>query len=113
MDLSIEQKALKRGNILNLLMAIIGIILFIFSKSKAVLIDGLFSFIQFISVIIAIKISKDIETSSRKKYPLGQYSKETLYVLFKSILIIILLVSSIFSSMITISTFISDPNLIP
>lgn len=113
MNLSIEQKALKRGNILNLIMAFVGIILFIFSKSKAVLIDGLFSFIQFISVMIAIKISKDIETSSRKQYPLGQYSKETLYVLFKSILIIILLVSSIFSSIMTISTFISDPSLIP
>lgn len=113
MDLSIEQKALKRGNLLNLLMTIIGIILFIFSKSKAVLIDGLFSFIQFISVVVAIKISKDIETSSRKQYPLGQYSKETLYVLFKSILIIILLVSSIFSSITTISAFISNPNQIP
>lgn len=113
MDLSIEQKALRRGNVLNLLMALIGVVLFIFSKSKAVLIDGLFSFIQFISVVVAIKISKDIETSSKKQYPLGQYSKETLYVLFKSILIIILLVSSIFSSMTTISTFIADPNLIP
>ncbi len=113
MDLSIEQKALRQGNILNILMALIGVILFIFSNSKAVLIDGLFSLIQFISILIAVKISKDIQTSHKKKYPLGQYSKETLYVLFKSILIIVLLVSSIFSSISSITTFISDPSLIP
>lgn len=113
MDLSIEQKALKHGNILNILMAVIGVILFIFSNSKAVLIDGLFSLIQFISTLIAIKVSRDIQHTSKKKYPLGQYSKETLYVLFKSILIIVLLVSSIFSSISSITTFISDPSSIP
>lgn len=113
MDLSIEQKALRQGNILNFAMAIGGIVLFIFSNSKAVLIDGLFSFIQFIATMIAVKISRDLETTSKKKYPLGQYSKETLYVLFKSILIIVLLVSSIFSSIDSITTFIYDPSLIP
>ena len=81
MDLLIEQKALKIGNILNFLMAVSGVVVFILSNSKAVLIDGLFSFIQFISTIVAVKISKDLSTSSLKQYPLGQYSKETLYVL--------------------------------
>lgn len=113
MDLLIEQKALKIGNILNLLMAISGVVVFMFSNSKAVLIDGLFSFIQFISTIVAVKISKDLSMSSLKKYPLGQYSKETLYVLFRSLLIIILLVTSIFSGFNTITTFFNDPSLIP
>ena len=56
MDLLIEQKALKIGNILNFLMAVSGVVVFILSNSKAVLIDGLFSFIQFISTIVAVKI---------------------------------------------------------
>lgn len=113
MDLLIEQKALKIGNILNLIMAIAGVIIFILSNSKAVLIDGLFSFIQFISTIIAVKISKDLSTSSVKQYPLGQYSKETLYVLFRSLFIIILLGASVFSGIDTIITFLVDPSLIP
>ena len=113
MDLSIEQRALKIGNIFNFLMAIAGITMFIFSNSKAVLIDGLFSFIQFTSTIIAVKISKDLSKSKIKQYPLGQYSKETLYVLFRSILIIILLVSSIFSGVDTIITFFTNPNSLP
>lgn len=113
MDLLIEQKALKIGNILNLTMAVSGVLVFMLSNSKAVLIDGLFSFIQFISTIIAVKISKDLSTSSIKQYPLGQYSKETLYVLFRSILIIILLVTSVFSGFNTITTFFNNPDLIP
>lgn len=116
MDLSIEQKALQHGNILNILMAVIGVILFVFSNSKAVLIDGLFSLIQFIATLIAIKVSRDIQftnKTTKKKYPLGQYSKETLYVLFKSILIIVLLVFSIFSSISSITAYISDPLSIP
>lgn len=113
MDLLIEQKALKIGNTLNFIMAVSGIIIFIFSNSKAVLIDGMFSLIQFISTIIALKISRDLSKSSIKQYPLGQYSKETLYVLFKSLLIIILLFWSIFSGIDTIKTFLYDSNLIP
>ena len=113
MDLLIEQKALKIGNILNFLMAVSGVVVFILSNSKAVLIDGLFSFIQFISTIVAVKISKDLSTSSLKQYPLGQYSKETLYVLFRSLLIIILLVASVFSGISTITTFFTNPDLIP
>lgn len=113
MDLLIEQKALKIGNVLNLLMAVSGIIVFVFSNSKAVLIDGLFSLIQFISTLVAVKISKDLAMSRINQYPLGQYSKETLYVLFRSILIIVLLVTSVFSGINTITTFFNDPNLIP
>ena len=113
MDLLIEQKALKMGNILNLIMAISGIMIFILSNSKAVLIDGMFSLIQFISTLIAVKISKDFSRSSIKQYPLGQYSKETLYVLFKSLLIIILLVWSAFSGINTIKDFFSNPSSVP
>lgn len=113
MDLLIEQRALKIGNILNLTMSISGVIVFMFSNSKAVLIDGLFSFIQFISTIVAVKISKGLSTSSIKQYPLGPYSKETLYVLFRSILIIILLLASIFSGIDTILKFFITPELVP
>ncbi len=113
MDLLIEQRALRIGNIFNLVMSIAGIVMFVFSNSKTVLIDGLFSFIQFVSTIIAIKISKDLSKSKIKQYPLGQYSKETLYVLFRSILIIVLLVASIFSGVDTIASFLKDQTLIP
>lgn len=113
MDVLIEQKALKTGNILNLLMAVCGVLIFFISNSKAVLIDGLFSLIQFVSTVIAIKISKDISTSKVTQYPHGQYSKETLYVLFRSLLILSLLVTSTFSAVNTISTFIENPNSVP
>ena len=113
MDLLIEQKALKIGNILNFFMAVCGIIVFILSNSKAVLLDGLFSFIQFLSTVIAIKISKDISTSKINQYPHGQYSKETLYVLFRTLLILLLLITSVFSATSTISLFIKDPSLVP
>lgn len=113
MDLLIEQKALRIGNVLNFTMAISGVVVFIFSNSKAVLIDGLFSFIQFISTVVAVKISKGLSTSSIKQYPLGPYSKETLYVLFRSILIIILLIISIFSGVDTILKFLNNPELVP
>ncbi len=113
MDLLVEQKALKIGNILNFTMAISGVIVFMFSNSKAVLIDGLFSFIQFVSTVVAVRISKGLSTSSIKQYPLGPYSKETLYVLFRSILIIILLITSIISGIDTILLFLDDPQLVP
>ncbi len=108
-----EQRALKKGNLVNLFMAIAGVLIALLSNSSALLMDGLFSFIQFISTVTATKISKDMGEKNIEKYPMGQQTKEVLYVLFRSFLILVLTISFLVNSIKKIIDFVVFSKEIP
>ena len=91
----VENKALKAGIFISLLMAIAGWVTYYYSGSDAMLLDGNFSFISVFAGIIAIIISnkKHLKT---KTFPFGSYVYEALFVLIKGILILgVVLVSGL------------------
>jgi predicted Co/Zn/Cd cation transporter (cation efflux family) len=91
----VENKALKVGIFISLLMAIAGWVTYYYSGSDAMLLDGNFSFISVFAGIIAIFISnkKHLKT---KTFPFGSYVYEALFVLIKGILILgVVLVSGL------------------
>ncbi len=83
----IETKAMSYILWAYVLMAVVGIGTFAFSNSEAVLIDGVFNFISAFSMIIGIKISKLVAKKPTKSLPFGFAMYETLYTLFKGLLI--------------------------
>jgi len=54
---TIEQQALKYGAAVNLIMAFAGWRAYYLSRSQALFLDGNFSFLMFISLFVAIRIS--------------------------------------------------------
>lgn len=91
----IEQQALKYGAAINLIMAITGWIAYYLSRSQALFLDGNFSFLMFVSLFVAIKISA-VKEKRTELFPYGQFVYEALYSLLKGIMITgVLLVSFI------------------
>ncbi|MBO5909915.1 MAG: cation transporter [Clostridia bacterium] len=100
MQKQIERKSFIISSIVNLIMAVAGVAVFIVTKLQALFLDGFFSFIAFLSTIMAIVFSK-ISKKKNKTYPTGMYFLEPLYGVVKSILIFVLLTSSMVETSIT------------
>jgi divalent metal cation (Fe/Co/Zn/Cd) transporter len=84
---AVEQKALVVGAIINCMMAIAGWVAFYFSNSQAVLLDGNFSFIAFLTTLVAIRVSM-IKAKKTAMFPFGQFVYEALFSFSKGIMII-------------------------
>lgn len=91
MHQNIEQKSLSIGAIVNLIMAFSGWYAYHLSSSQALLLDGNFSFLAFISTLVAIKISL-IKSNKSETFPFGYFVYESLYTLIKGVMIVIILV---------------------
>jgi len=83
---TIEQQSLKYGAAVNLTMALAGWLAYYLSRSQALFLDGNFSFLMFISLFVAIRISA-IKEKRTELFPYGQFVYEALYSLLKGIMI--------------------------
>jgi len=83
----IEKKALIVGATINFIMALSGWFAYYLSNSQALLLDGNFSFIIFLSTLVAIRISS-IKSNRSELFPFGQFVYEALYSLLKGVMII-------------------------
>lgn len=86
----IEKLSLKRGIVINFFMTCLGILAFLTTHLAVLFLDASFVFIEVVSGIIAVIVSKS-SPKKTKKFPKGRFKLEPLYVLFKSIWVIILL----------------------
>lgn len=91
MQKTIEQQSLTVHFIITFIVSVAGIIVYFITDIQALLLDGFFSFISFLSAIIGIYISR-ISHKKTIRYPHGLHFLEPLYAIFKSILIILLLI---------------------
>lgn len=86
-DNTIEKRSLIVGAVINLIIALSGWSAYYLSNSQALLLDGNFSFIVFLSTLVAINISS-IKSKKTKLFPFGQFVYEALYSFLKGIMII-------------------------
>ncbi|KXF83214.1 cation transporter [Enterovibrio coralii] len=89
-----EQKALKVSILANLVMAFSGWITYYLSGSEALLLDGNLSFILFLSSIVALRLTR-VKAQVSDDFPFGKFAGESMYTLFKGIMILGVLLSSI------------------
>jgi len=94
----LEQKALAIGKWANLFMAFAGIAASWASHSDALLIDGLFSGVNFLSVLVAARIGRKVGRPATPSRPWGQDYDETLFVTFRSLVLIGILIFAAFVS---------------
>ncbi len=92
---TIEGKTLRISMIGAFLLAIWGIVMAYFSKSDAVLLDGLFNLISAVITFFSIKVTYIIAKKESTKHPFGFFAYETLIVLTKGASILILIIISV------------------
>ena len=85
---AIERQSLQVGKWGNLLMAVAGVVASFLSRSDALLVDGLYSGVNFVSAIIAAKITTTVAQPPDRRYPFGYDAYEALYVTFRSLVLL-------------------------
>jgi predicted Co/Zn/Cd cation transporter (cation efflux family) len=84
----IERRSLQIGVAASLLMAAMGISVYALSGSEALLLDGLYSGLMAASSFIAARIGANVVRPPDRAYPYGYDGQESLYVLFRSLVLI-------------------------
>lgn len=104
---AIERKALGVGKWANLFMAAAGLLTAWLSRSDAMLVDGLYSAVNFVSAIAAARIGARVGLPPTRSRPWGHDFDEVLYVTFRSLILIGVLVFAAVVSGMKIWTFFS------
>ena len=87
----IENRALGVTIFVNAIIAVSGIVVYFLTDLQTLFLDGFFSLIALVSTIMAMLISK-LSKKKTKYYPNGLYFFEPLYAVFKSVLMVVLMV---------------------
>lgn len=95
---TIETRALAVGQWASLFMAVAGVTAALLSRSDALLVDGLYSGVNFVAALIAARVARAVRRPADHRYPFGYEAYESLYVSFRSLVLIGILVFALFSS---------------
>lgn len=101
----IEQKAIRINAIFILIMALSGLIFGFLSKSSAIILDGLFSTILFFTLLFAIYIQKVSSQPVTYLYPYSKWRLDTIYILFKVLILLGILLYTLIDSIIVLGEF--------
>ncbi|MEV8465225.1 cation transporter [Fluviibacterium sp. DFM31] len=109
----LEQRALRVGKWANLGMAIAGVLAAWLSNSQALLVDGLFSMVGFLSAIVAIRISSNTRRGADDNRPMGYAVDESIYQTFRSLLLLGLVMFGITSAAMNIARYAAGAEMPP
>ncbi|MCG8586191.1 MAG: cation transporter, partial [Pirellulales bacterium] len=101
----VERNSLETGKWANLAMAIAGVTAAYASHSDAILVDGLYSGVNFVSAIIAARITASVIRPPNRAYPFGYDAYEALYVKYRSMILIGIMTFAIFGAVSKIITY--------
>ena len=93
----IENRALSVTTIVNAVITGAGIWVYFLTNLQMMFLDGFFSLIGLLSALAAVLISKASKRTT-KHYPHGLYFLEPLYAVFKSLLLIVMMIYAVASS---------------
>lgn len=102
---SIERNSLEVGKWGNLFMGVAGVVASVLSHSDALLIDGLYSGVNFVAAIVAARISTLTAKPADRRYPFGYDAHESLYVTFRSLVLLGIIAFAVFSGIEKIVTY--------
>ena len=94
----LERNSLETGKWGNLFMACAGILAAWASNSDALLVDGLYSGVNFLSAIVAARVGMSILRQPDQKRPFGYDADEAIYVTFRSMALIGILAFAMFNA---------------
>lgn len=83
-----EQRSLSAAKWGSLLMALAGVAAAVTSHSDALMVDGLYSGVNFFAAIIAARVGQQVMSAPDATYPLGQDAAEPIYVTFRALVLL-------------------------
>ncbi len=105
----IELDAIKKNAIFIFIMAISGIMFGVLAKSSAIILDGLFSTILFLTLILAIFVQKIASQPISYLYPYSKWRLDSIYILFKVLILLgILLYTLVDASFTLVDYFVNN-----
>lgn len=98
-----ELKALRWGFIINACLSVVGIVFYVLTKSMSIFLDMIIASVLVVSSVISIYVSKYVE----KKYygKPNKFTLENVFLIFRSILMIIIILYSLISGITSIVSF--------
>lgn len=95
------------GAFANIFMTVIAWITSYYSDSEAIILDGNYSFIMFIGVLVGLKIVR-VRSEKTKTFPLGKFFYESLYSFIKGLMILGVLIMSVTTAVIRILIYLTE-----
>jgi predicted Co/Zn/Cd cation transporter (cation efflux family) len=84
----IEQRSLQPALWANLVMGISGVTAALMSNASALMLDGLFSAVNFSAALVASKVARSIQRKPALMRPFGYEIDEPVYIMFRSLVLI-------------------------
>jgi predicted Co/Zn/Cd cation transporter (cation efflux family) len=100
-----EQRSLGIGKWANLVMGVLGVTAAMLSNSDALMVDGLYSAVNFVSAIIAGRIALSVTKGADRRRPFGYDANESIYITFRSLVLIGILALAFFIAVDKIITY--------
>lgn len=102
---NVEKRSLTVGKWANLVMAVAGVGAAWASHSDALLVDGLYSGVNFLSAVVATRVGMAVARQPDARRPFGYEADEALYVTFRSMTLIGILAFAMFTAVTKILTY--------
>lgn len=109
----LARRALFMGKVANGVMCFAGIIAAFLSGADAFFIDGLYSGVNFVAAFIASHIGLAVAKPRDQRYPFGYDAYESLYVTFRSLILLGILVFALFMALEKVAVFLKGGVLSP
>ena len=93
-----EKRSLRAGMGANLFMGVAGVSASLASNADALMVDGLYSGVNFASALVAARVAVLVQRAPNRRRPFGYDADEAVYVLFRSLVLLGVLVFAIFNS---------------
>jgi predicted Co/Zn/Cd cation transporter (cation efflux family) len=104
---AIEDRSLNLAKWANLVMGIVGIIAAIASHASALMLDGLFSGVNFLAAVLATRVTASIQRKPDAMRPFGYEIDESMYVMFRSLVLSGIIIVALFNATDKIVTYAS------
>lgn len=108
---ALEQRSLVPAKWANLFMGVAGVTAAIVSNADALMLDGLFSGVNFLAAIFATRVAVSIQRPADAKRPFGYDINEPVYIMFRSLVLTGIIIVALFNALHKIITYISGGHL--
>ncbi len=102
-----EKRSLKIARWGNVVMAIAGILTAWLANADALLVDGLYSGVNFLASLVAARVGESVMRPWDKTRPFGYYADEAIYITFRSVILLGILAFAVFSAVTKIVAYFS------
>ncbi len=108
---AIEQRSLAPAKWANLFMGVAGVTAAIISNADALMLDGLFSGVNFLAAIFAARVASSVQRPADATRPFGYDIDEPVYIMFRSLVLTGIIIVALFNALNKIATYASGGRL--